>query len=183
MIGLENFNVKVLMDMTHSPISNYIIPGVTSYLIGNPSPKGTIRLFVCDREHQEAVIPHSHRFDFQSYVLQGIVTNRVWTRTDEKDPDADYYAETELNYQGKPGEYKQRHFATSKWRCSDTPYREGQSYGMKADQVHSIFFSRNSKLLIFEGETKKHTSIILEPHVDGVRIPTFKVEDWMFKRY
>jgi hypothetical protein len=53
---------------------------------------------------------------------------------------------------------------------------------MTADEIHSIFFGRDTSVLFFEGPNVSDTSIILEPVVDGETIPTFKVEPWAFKR-
>ena len=41
---------------------------------------------------------------------------------------------------------------------------------------------RRVYLCAFEGEERTDTSVILEPSTNGEVIPTFKVEDWMFKK-
>jgi hypothetical protein len=92
-VNAEDFSIPALRAMAHSPVRNYAIPGLTSWLIGQPSPKGTMRLFESSRQHQEAITPHSHRFDFQCWVLEGFVVNRVWTRAHNTDTKAaDLYA-------------------------------------------------------------------------------------------
>ncbi len=43
--------VKFLDAMKHSPIGNYGgIPGVTSWLVGQPSDQGLVRLMECSRD-------------------------------------------------------------------------------------------------------------------------------------
>src|SRR5688572_7069582 len=100
----ENFDVAALLKMAHSPIRNYAIPGLTSSLIGAPSPAGTVRLFQNSRDHQEPIVPHSHRFDFMCWVLAGAVRNRVWRRAMSYDKNADFYRSSRLIYGGKAGE-------------------------------------------------------------------------------
>jgi hypothetical protein len=151
-------------------------------LIGLPSESGTIRLFECSREHQEVIIPHSHRFDFQCWVLDGYVRNLLWTRTVKANSEADEFEETLLQYGGAPGDYLTIAGDVSKWISRESTYEEGQCYSMKASEIHSIFFSRGAKVLFFEGQAKTDTSTILQPFVNGKVVPTFKVENWMFDK-
>lgn len=177
-----NFDIESLMQMAHSPVSNYAIPGLTSYLIGSPGPKGTVRLFHCSREHQEAITPHSHRFDFQCWVLRGIVRNRLWHRAAENHPRADQYSVSSLQYKGSMGKYAKEHVEISSWVFTDRHFAAGECYSMNADEVHSIFFSRDALVLFLEGPTVSDSSIVLEPYVDNETIPTFETRPWMFKR-
>lgn len=181
-MNAENFSVKQLLTMAHSPVSNYAIPGLTSWLIGQPSPTGTIRMFVCEREHQEAITPHSHRFDFQCWVLAGTVRNRVWRESHFHDQQADKFLRTPLIFAGGMGEYERGHPDVARFRYSDSVYETGQCYSMEAAEIHSIYFSRGARVLFFEGPTTHGFSQILEPYVDNEVVPTFKVEPWMFKR-
>jgi hypothetical protein len=167
-----------LQSMKHSPIQNYGgIPGLTSWLIGAPSEQGLVRLMECSREHQEPIIPHSHRFDFHCVVLAGFVRNIIW----EPCVKGDEFQASVLTYSGEPGKYRKTACASQLWAATTRAYAAGDEYGMTADQVHSIFFSRGASVLFFEGPKVSDTSIILEPVVDGEVIPTFKVEPWMFK--
>lgn len=172
--------LEFLQTMKHSPVRNYGgIPGLTSWLIGSPGPSGLVRLMECSRDHQEPIVPHSHRFDFHCCVLDGQVRNLIWT----KQPiHGDEFQISELVYGGKIGEYRRNKGFIERWAISSSTYRVGSEYSMKADEVHSIFFSRGAVVLFFEGPTVSETSIILEPFVDGEVVPTFKVEPWMFKR-
>ena len=181
-MNAEGFDVQALLRMEHSPIKNYAIPGLTSSLIGAPSAAGTIRMFRCEREHQEAITPHSHRFNFQCWVLRGSVRNRIWTKTYNQNPAGDLFQRTKLIYEGDVGHYQTEACDIGNWKYSDQEYSAGQCYSMRADEVHSIFFSRGALVLFFEGPTEANSSIILEPCVDGEVVPTFKVEPWMFKR-
>jgi hypothetical protein len=175
-MNAANFDIAALMRMRHSPVRNYAIPGLTSWLIGEPSPRGTVRMFECSREHVEPISPHSHRFDFQSWVLRGTVRNRIW----RSDTSADLYRQVRLKYDGDIGRYIHEPGSVSRWGFEDHVYNEGECYSMKYYQVHSIYFSRGAVVLFFEGPQVTEQSIALEPVVDGVAVPTFKVEPWMF---
>jgi len=165
--------------MKHSPVRNYGgIPGLTSWLLGAAGPYGLVRLMECSRDHQEPIVPHSHRFDFHCVVLDGQVRNLIW----ERDCLGDEFQETELHYSGEPGEYLQEAGDTAKWSRRVSSYTAGDEYFMTANQVHSIFFSRETSVLFFEAPATSDVSIILQPVVDGVVVPTFKVEDWMFQK-
>lgn len=168
-----------VMKMMHSPIHNYVIPGLSSYLVGSPSEHGTMRAFHCTRQHQERIIPHSHRFDFMAWVLQGTVQNIIW---DSSEDDGDEYQVNSLVYHGDVGKYEQIECGVNRFTHKVKTYAEGDCYSMKAEEVHSISFSKDSLVLFFEGPVIADRSIILQPYVDGKVIPTFKVEDWMFKR-
>lgn len=171
--------IQHLAAMKHSPIGNYGgIPGVTSWLVGMPSSLGLVRLMECSREHHEPIIPHSHRFDFNCLVLAGSVRNIIWRR----DKTGDVYHESTLTYAGKPGEYCKERGVSDRWIATTRLYGRGEEYGMHADEVHSIFFSRGAVVLFFEGPQVTESSIILEPVVDGVVVPTFDVKPWAFKR-
>jgi hypothetical protein len=176
------FDVDSLMSMAHSPVSNYVIPGLTSYLIGGRSERGTVRLFHCSREHQEAITPHSHRFDFQCWVLRGNVRNRLWRRAAADHPAADQFCVSSLSYKGAMGDYSKEPLGVSRWVHADHCYSTGECYSMKADEVHSIFFSRGAVVLFFEGPSVSDHSIALEPYVDNETIPTMETRPWMFRR-
>jgi len=174
-----NRTAEFLKCMKHSPIQNYGgIPGITSWLIGEPSKWGIVRLMESSRDHQEPVIPHSHRFDFHCIVLAGTVRNIIW----EASPRGDEFQASILTYAGAPGQYRKTSGEISRWTTVTREYTAGEEYGMSAEQVHSIFFSRGASVLFFEGPTAHDSSIILEPVVDGEVVPTFKVEPWMFKK-
>jgi len=171
-------NINFLMKMKHSPIKNYAIPGLTSWLIGEPSKNGTVRLFECSRNHQENIIPHSHRFDFHCEVLRGSVNNKVWYKSSY----GDKFASSVLKYQGEPGKYDKEFISADQWTFVVETYKAGESYGMQAEEVHSIEFSNDALVLFFESPTVSDTSIILEPWVDDELVPTFKIQEWMFKK-
>ena len=179
----KNFDQKFLLQMAHSKIGNYVIPGLSSSLIGNPSEAGTVRLFECSRDHQEGVTPHSHRFDLMCWVLQGEVINRTWKKAlfGEK-PFSDLYERSTLSFQGSIGQYEIERSTQYHYVSEDITYLAGECYSMDCTDIHSIFFARNTKVLFFEGPTKTNKSVILEPVVEGVKVPTFKVEGWMFNR-
>ena len=151
-----------------------------------PSGKRAVGSFGCltkQNATKPSVIPagtpHSHRFDFQCLVLEGTVHNRVWFKANSGDP----FQETILEHHGTFGDQTRRGaVSTANWSFTQTIYNKGQMYSMKAEQVHSIFFSKGAVVLFFEGPNRSDSSSVLEPVSNGRVIPTFKVEPWMFKK-
>lgn len=181
-MNAENFSVGALMRMAHSPLRNYAIPGLTSYLIGNPSPQGCVRLFHSTRDQIEPIAPHSHRFDFQAWVLSGSVRNRIWEKTTWLDERLDYFWASEVTYMGGAGQYEAKRQDRWTWWHKDMVYEAGSCYSMESHEVHSIYFSKGALVLMFEGPKVSDTSIVLEPDAYGEVVPTFRVEPWMFQR-
>jgi hypothetical protein len=176
---MSNLCMHVLSAMMHSPIQNYGgIPGITSWLIGTPGENGLVRLLMSSRDHQEPIIPHSHRFDFHCMVLSGRVRNILWV----KGTRGDRFQESTLTYGGAPGQYECVAGEQGQWAMHESVYVEEQEYSMRAEEVHSIYFARGTSVLFFEGPRVSSTSIILEPVVDGIVVPTFDVKPWAFKR-
>lgn len=132
MIALEH-----LRQMAHSPLHNYVIPGLTSWLIGQPGPNGAVRMLECSRQHTEVVTPHSHRFDFRCVVLKGKVRQHLWAPND----DGDLYAEIEQKYMGTPGTYTTQEIGRRRWKRLYRDYLAGDEYGMSAEEVHHIDFN------------------------------------------
>lgn len=177
----DGINLEMLLAMKHSPVRNYVIPGLTSWLIGAPGPKGCIRLFECERQHQEAIIPHSHRFDFQCWVLAGWVRNRVWERCWFKESASDWYIASRQE-KGRMGGYEVTASERHPYKYHDTTYGAGEWYSMTASEIHSIYFSRGAKVLFFEGPEVSEVTTILEPYANEEHVRTFKVEPWMFQK-
>ena len=171
-------NLSILKEMRHSPIRNYVVPGVTSWLIGHPHKNGCTRMFTCDRDHFEPVIPHSHRFNMLSVVLKGEVMNLTWNIESSED----LYAKVTQKYWGNPGEYSFEGSDTNRWVPKSAHYAAWESYYIPHKQIHSIFFSKNSEVLVFEDPELSETSSILLPVVDDEIVNTFKIESWMFKK-
>ncbi|QFZ84558.1 hypothetical protein GFK26_18185 [Variovorax paradoxus] len=169
--------LEFIRSMARQPVRNYIAPGLSSYIIGAPHEGGCVRLFESEREQQFAITPHSHRFDFHCLVLQGRVTNRLW----RKSTAGDDFVETKLIFDSL-GKYKRGATEAVRRVSHDTVYSAGQGYAMKAEEVHSIYFGRDTSVLFFEGPNVLNTSVILEPWVDEKAIETFRVEPWMFQK-
>lgn len=172
---------QMLMTMAHSPVRNYIIPGLTSWLIGSPHKNGRVRLFYNERNHSETVIPHSHRYPLYCEVLEGHVTNTIWARSKVKNDANDFYRISKIFPEDGFGKYRVEFFDTGWFYSVEQKYYKEQTYHLEAATIHSIKFSKGAAVLIFEGEQESESSSIIEPISDNVAIPTFKVEDWMFK--
>ena len=171
--------ISFIEGMKHSPAHNYVIPGLTSWLIGAPHPvHGCVRLFTMSRLHEEPIIPHSHRFDFRCLVMRGAVTNNVWL-PDEK---GDEFEVSDVTYEGELGKHQRNVIGRKRFGRNSSTYRAGAEYTMKAEEFHSIYFDRGSSVLFFEGPNRLALSQVLEPVVMGETIPLFRTEDWMFKR-
>lgn len=165
----------LVKDMRSHTIHNYALPGLSSSLL----TKGKLRLFEASRHTRELIVPHSHRFDFLSIVLDGSVDNTLYVQSSSGYGDC--FAASILSGSGL-GEYDRRGGATVNRYVVDTQtYSAGTEYFMRSYEIHSITFSKDAKVLIIEGPQVSNTSVILEPYVNGKHIPTFKVEDWMFE--
>ena len=169
----------VLESMKNSVLQNYVIAGLQSSLIGG-GPFGQVRLFEGSRRQLDSISPHSHRFDFACIVLRGRVLNRVWHASTENY--GDFFQESELTYSGTVGLHGRRALGRNYWAPRDQFYDAGESYCMKADEIHSIEFTRDAVVLFFEGPSIRDWSVVLEPVVDGSVIPTYETRPYMFKR-
>lgn len=168
--------------MSHSHLYNCVIPGLTSSLIGMPASQGAVRLFDNERDHEESIVPHSHRYDFTALVLRGSVVQKSWTLS--KSTDGDLFTTRTLIYNNEgPGSYTMgEDIGPNRWARKVHGVSVGEWYGMKADEVHSIAFSRHARVLVFEGPQRFPSSIMLEPFVRGKTLHTGKVQPWMFEK-
>jgi hypothetical protein len=176
--------LKSLKASAHSPVRNYAIPGLTSWLVSSGGP-GLVRLFHSERRHVEPITPHTHRFNFSALVLQGGVTNRVWTVWPYETgfvENTDEYVQTKLEYKSEIGAYAKGSKKVVLASFEDYKYTEGDTYSMDAFDFHSIYFERDTWVLMLEEPSSTAASFVLEPFVDGQSIPAFNVEDWMFKK-
>lgn len=167
-----------LKSMMHSPVHNYIVPGLTSWLLGEPSEHGKVRLFSCERNHLEYIAPHSHRYDFQCIVLRGTVRNLIFT----ENRDGEEMVCTTVKYGREIGSYVVEHAEIKRYSYNSTIYSTSQQYAMKHNEIHSIYFSKDALVLFLEGPELKQTSLMLEPFINGKRIPTGTTHYWMFER-
>lgn len=179
---------KALDAMKHSEVRNYVLPGVSSFLIGGDSTSnprnGLVRMFVSERETEEHVVPHSHRFNFTAIVTKGWVENIIYT------PDSSGAYEYVVGHQAREsktfGDYK-IWWDTLPLKYTKTCTRYGvvngygQDYRMEAEQIHTIRFGAGAKLLVLEEPTRLSVTKILAPWAYGRRVPTMQVPDWMFE--
>jgi len=174
--------IEHLNHQRHSPLRNYIVPGLISWRIsaGESAGVGSVRMFEMTRHQEMAVMPHSHRFNFHCLVLTGEVQNTIWSPCHESV--GDFFEEYDLVYTGTPGLYEApRAAGRNHYQPRTDTFKTGQTYGMEATEVHSIRFSKGAKVLFFEGPALAMSSVMLQPVVDGVTIEQFKVEPWMFQ--
>lgn len=164
----------LIKKMSTNTVDNYVIPGLSSSLLEN----GKVRLFECTRHHREQIVPHSHRFDFYCLVLEGEVMNHMW----REDEGGDEFHVSTIRYKGGIGKHDTVNARLAKYKMHTNRYGPSEWYGMTHEAIHSITFSKGAKVLFFEGPQVTDKSVVLEPYVNEERIPTFKVESWMFKR-
>jgi hypothetical protein len=172
-------HLKHIESMLTLPVHNYIVPGLTSWLIGeNPVTSEKVRAFTCSVNQQIGITPHNHRYDFQCQVLRGQVINTIWI----EDSNGDEFVETRIKYGNEVGTYERQETKISKYIANPEVYFPGDWYGLDHDEIHSITFSKGAFVLFFEGKTLTNHSIMLEPYINGRHIPLGKVQDWMFQR-
>jgi hypothetical protein len=174
--------IEAVQPMLNSRLDNYIVPGLVSELVGG-EVNGKVRLFHTNRTATDFVTPHSHRFDFTCLVLKGIVRNTLFVEGGETGDewcassiDQVCGADGLLNYTHT------REAAPTRWTQDTHVYEAGDTYSMRFDEIHSIQFSRGTKVLFFEGPWLTRQSRMIEPWVGGRVVPTFKTESWMFQR-
>lgn len=180
---IRDMMCSFLKDNSYGHIHNYIVPGLTSMMLAeDPNHDGQkVRLFHSARNHQEHITPHSHRFDLACCVLAGSVVNSIWCKRTGS-TGADEFQATSLTYKGEPGQYDRADAGRAFWGKKETTYHPSDWYFMRHSDVHSIQFSRDALVLIIEGPSLTDTTTIIEPVVNDVVVPTFKVEDWMFQK-
>lgn len=171
--------IKHLVSMRHSPLHNYIVPGLTSWMIMDRGDLGKIRLFECSRDQQEFITPHSHRFDFSACVIRGKVRNTLWVPVENG---GDQYMVTSTKYLGKPGQYESKQEYVQRFTSDTLSHHEGEWYSMKFNEIHSIKFSRGALVLFIENRAMTDTTKVIEPFVDDEYLPTMKTEPWMFRK-
>lgn len=163
----------------HSPVRNYIVPGLTSWMIANNGDgKGCVRMFESERHLVGEIAPHSHRYDFVCQVLSGFVRNRLWTPSESGDLMTSFC----LTYHGI-GRYSKVEGDRRRYDWTEHEYRAGDWYAMEYDEIHSIYFSRGARVLFFEGPAVGDSSVYLEPYDNETHttIERMKVEPWMFQ--
>lgn len=168
--------------MRHNRLGNYIVPGLTSYLIGG-GEFGKVRLFHAERQTRDVITPHSHRFDFTCLVLSGTVRNTIYRETPAGD---ELWCMSTIDQVcGANGVREFVHHRMDNaqpFKREVTEYTTGDSYSMTHEEIHSIEFSKDARVLFFEGPEIQSRSVMIEPWVDGKVVPTFRTEEWMFDR-
>lgn len=164
--------------MLTDPVSNYVIPGLTSYML----TKGKVRVFHSERDHHEQITPHSHRFALASLVLKGVVFNHIYKESSEGMEFAKRAFTAKLGGLGFYSKRPAEEDTIGVYYSTCKEYHEGQWYHMAAEEIHRIEFSKDAIVLLFEGENTREGSEVLLPVVDGEVIDTFKTENWMFKK-
>lgn len=173
--------ISQLASMRHAPLHNYIVPGLTSWLIMDRGNHGKIRMFENTREQHHFITPHSHRFNFSCCVIRGVVMNTLWHCASDKSK-GDPYMVTSSKYLGTPGQYENTQKHAANYYTETAIHKEGDWYAMKFNEIHSIKFSKGALVLFIESQAMTDISYTLEPFVDGEYLQTMHTEPWMFKK-
>lgn len=181
---LENLDAAIELAETvkHSPVYNYITPGLTSWLLAKEGCRQ--RMFHMEREQLTGITPHSHRYDLRCVVLSGSVRNVTWVKTDDADR-GDWFTDKVVHGQdGNPGAYDNAvcHSSGGLWKPEPALYEAGDVYTIPYTDIHSIWFERGTRVFVQESEKKTDETYILEPRSNGEAINTMRVEPWMFRR-
>lgn len=172
---------KFIRQESDSLLANYVIPGLESFKASGVK----VRMFDMTREQVSHIAPHSHRFNFACMVLSGVVQNILW-KPQPKSFGAevgDLFVEKVNKYMGSPGQYE----AVSRplpvrYAPVKKSYGPGECYGMKHDEVHSIIFEDNAKVLFLEGDDVVNENIVLVPYDSRTGItPIDATQPWMFR--
>lgn len=176
----------VLRPMLNNTITNYIVPGLNSSLVGDGDKGGKVRIFHATRNTRDTITPHSHRFNFACLVLSGTVTNTIYEEDTMNRLGSEQWVKSTIDpVCGRDGvlQYTQiRADEPSNYYRKITTYRPGNVYAMQHDQIHSIVFSHGAVVLFFEGPELSKRSVMIEPWENGKVIPTFETRDWMFQK-
>lgn len=173
--------LQALGNMKSGRVANYALPGLDSFLLD----KGRVRLFEASRHIDEKITPHNHRYELTNLVLRGNVWNTTWMTWDKGDapPNTDTYRLSRLTpHSGGMGNYLQQPVGVVRARAVTAAHTEGSIYHINANEFHSIQFSRDAVVLVFEGPPQREWNEVLEPVVDGIVIPTMGVHPWMFRQ-
>lgn len=173
---LTENDLKALRGMTGNGLTNYVVPGLESHLFAKA------RMFVNTRKQEAFVTPHSHRYDLACLVLEGSVCNSVYELS--KEPFAQHYAVSSMRSVSgdEPGKYMSLEpRGEDRFAVTHTQYARGEWYILPYEVIHSITFSEDAKVLVLEGPAELDFVTILEPSVNGKRVPTFRAEPWMFQ--
>jgi hypothetical protein len=155
----------------HSPVHDYVIPGLTSWMISSVgadpySPK--VRMFEMLREQLGDLTPHSHRYDFTCLVLQGEVENFIW-HPDGKagDTNSQLMCWQNMAWDGDIGALRAMpgdgNRGLGYYRVERKTYKAGEEYSMSNEGLHHIRFGMGSRVLFFEGASRGADTRILEP--------------------
>ena len=168
---------KILRMESSRTLRDYIVPGLYSYLLEEYPDGGKLRMFHMTRHQELYIVPHNHRFDFKCCVLEGRVTNYLYVRSVVASPKKKY-----AMFGYEPSDRTlcmQRPKKFPYYDIEKTDYTAGQTYEMAAEQFHSIWFQKGTKVLFHEGPQIRSGNEVLVPHASGVVCNTFMSHDWM----
>lgn len=176
-----NNMIHSLLSLKRDPLYNYIVPGLTSWLLVPKMPDGgCLRLFEMTRTQHEFIAPHSHRYAFNCHVLAGSVRNYLFKSDDEAN---DAWTTHVLDYTGTPGSYNSKEYETRRYFHLVRTYTAWQDYSMTESEIHSIHFSKGALVLFREFPATRNHSVMLTPYTtDTGTIPILRTEPWMFMR-
>ena len=167
--------MDTVMDISNysvNEIQHYAIPYLTSHQVQSAE--------ILHMEHYQhgLVAPHSHRHNLLFVVLEGAVSNDLYL-PDDRGPE---YLIRTIKYGGRPGKYSSdNEEARGRFRSVRYSFNAGDCFRMLADEIHSIYFGKDAKLLRVSGPELTETSLQLIPVTDkAVCVDIAAVQPWMF---
>ncbi len=181
-MDLKQLN-KFIESMKGGSIKNYILEGLTSTLID----QGSIRLFESSRHQTRQITPHSHTYHLFCVVLSGGVFKKTWTlyegefgERSEADFKTDEFMLSTIEKTDKFGKYKKTNESVGRYFNRIAKFNTGNCYEIKQGEIHSIDFSKDAVVLVFQSPEVEEISQVIEPIYEGEVIETLITEDWMF---
>ena len=169
--------INHLKRMNTSILENYAIVGLSSALMEN----GVVRLFHQKTEPMSFIAPHNHRYSLACLVLTGKVVNTIWTSTlDRGFPE---YSVKQFDYLGEPGSYGITIEGEERFGYKHENYTTGDWYYMDSHEIHTIKFSRGTKVLVFQGPDVASHNLVLDPIVNDEIVSLSDTQPWMFQEY
>lgn len=111
------------------------------YLCLERSPRRTVKVYFFDgdvAESPEAVVPHDHRYDFETTCLAGSVVNHAFFETARNERGLQTYERFDYLTPLNGGAGFTWRDTVQLWRASSVRYEPGAAYHMVASQIHTI---------------------------------------------
>lgn len=168
---VSNLNME---DCIKNSFKNHHVKGM-NYINLLRDSRITLKLYFLDPElvksnnQDHLVCPHNHRYNFNTEVLMGAVSNVLFEEVKGDDWNVYRYSSSKIG-QDKFGEKSQ----CGLLETSRILYKPGQNYYMETDQIHTLVPSDEFTILLLyqfnnlEGDTGFYTPTDVLPEFDEI---------------